>query len=609
MFGSPMAQRVGVRARIFLASLCLLWVSVAFMYGSLGSTVEQASNAELERELVARLRLVSERLAADAKPVARGAYWDSVAKALGVASGARVVLLDADGKPVADSETEAAALVRAPSQQELTEVVDAQARGLGLRFTGEGAATRASGAVPWRRPNETSGSIRVVLDAADASTLRRFMRQLLLVLLVGSVVLAFLITIAAAELSSRAVRGLTRVATKMASGDLGARTAAEGNDELSLLGRAIDRLAESQSEILQELRAEKDRLDRVLSSMHEGVLLVDSDGKVQLVNSALVEMLSLPPNSIGKRAREVIDHDAVRDMLDQAFSGETQTGELNLLKPTIRKILASARRLPRKGGVLAVLVDNTERHHLENVRQEFVANASHELRTPIAAIISAVETIESIGDTGGDTAKGFVAMISRNAQRLKALVEDLLALSHLESRAVEVDLEPIPLRRCVEAIMNDFAQAARTKRTELICLVPSDLVVVAAQRGLQHVLGNLVDNAIKYCPEGSKVTVSASRSGDTASIIVRDDGLGIGPEHRQRIFERFYRVDTGRSRALGGTGLGLSIAKHWVEAMGGSIGVDSDESGTVFDVKLPLHDAAAAEAGDGPTAAASEPTA
>src|SRR5690606_8628380 len=188
--------------------------------------------------------------------------------------------------------------------------------------------------------------------------------------------------------------------------------------------------------------------------------------------------LSLPPNSIGKRAREVIDHDAVREMLDQAFSGETQTGELNLSKPTVRKILASARRLPRKGGVLAVLVDNTERHHLDNVRQDFVSKASHELRTPIAAIISAVETLESIGDAGSDTAKGFVAMINRNAQRLKALVEDLLALSHLESRAVEVDLEAIPLRRCVEAIMNDFAQAARTKHTELICLVPSDLVVV-----------------------------------------------------------------------------------------------------------------------------------
>ena len=180
-------------------------------------------------------------------------------------------------------------------------------------------------------------------------------------------------------------------------------------------------------------------------------------------------------------------------------------------------------------------------------------------------------------------------MIGRNAHRLKALVEDLLSLSHLESGAIELDIEAVKLRPTIEAIMNDFTPAARHKRTELICLVPSDVVAMASQRGLQHVIGNLVDNAIKYSPEGSRVRVSVRRKEAMAVVSVSDDGPGIPPEHRGRIFERFYRVDTGRSRALGGTGLGLSIVKHWVEAMGGGIRVvDTVPHGTTFDVSFQL---------------------
>jgi two-component system phosphate regulon sensor histidine kinase PhoR len=569
-----------------MATLCLLWVGIGIAYAVSIRGAATATQQLLAHAAEVRLRLVAERLAVDSSPVVRGQAWDRKVKALATAAGAQVTLLDAQGLVVADSNRSFDRLPNAPASP-VPEVQAALERGLGLRFERSTGTLRMHGAVPWRRPQSTQGTIRLILTDTDFATHRDFLDGLSLAAAIGSVLLAFLIALAAAEVSARSVRPFTRVASKMAGGDLSARTGAEGTDELSILGQALDSLAKSQSEIFQELRAEKDRLDRVLSSMTEGVLLVDAEGCVQLVNSALVEMLSLPPNSIGKDLHEVIDHQAVREMLDRASSGEAQTEELNLSKPSVRKIVASARPLPRKGGVLAVLVDNTERHHLENVRQEFVANASHELRTPIAAIISAVETLENI-DPASDAAAGFISMISRNAQRLKALVDDLLALSHLESRSVEVDLEPIPLRRIVEAIMNDFSQAARKKNTELVCLVPSDLVVVAAQRGLQHVLGNLVDNAIKYCPEGAKVTVSARRSGDDAAIVVQDDGPGIGLEHRQRIFERFYRVDTGRSRALGGTGLGLSIAKHWVEAMGGSVSVDSDENGTHFDVKLPL---------------------
>jgi len=400
---------------------------------------------------------------------------------------------------------------------------------------------------------------------------------------------AFLVAFAAAHIGSLAARRLTAIASNMAGGDLNARSNLPGQDEFAVLGRALDRLAESLSDTLKQLREEKGRLDRVLSSMHEGVLLADSAGDVQLVNSALVEMLYLPPNPVGKPVRDVIEHLELRDLMDAAREGEPQSAEVSLQRGPARKILASARSLPRRSGVLVVLVDITEQRRLETVRQEFVSNASHELRTPIAAILSAAETLQSIvaGERGPQS--GFLDMISRNAQRLKTLVDDLLALSHIESGTIKFTPENIRLRPAVEALMNDFAPAARKKNTQLFCLVPSDIEVVASPRGLQHVIGNLVDNAIKYCPSGAKVTVDARKEMGRGVIRVIDDGPGIPREHRARIFERFYRVDAGRSRELGGTGLGLSIVKHWVEAMGGSIRVDPAEGkGTVFTVSLAL---------------------
>jgi two-component system phosphate regulon sensor histidine kinase PhoR len=379
-----------------------------------------------------------------------------------------------------------------------------------------------------------------------------------------------------------------KVVQRMNAGER-ARTGAVGQDAFAELGQGVDALGEKLDAANAELHAERTRLARVLSAMMEGVLLVDAEGNVQLANSAALEMLSIPPNPFGKPLADVVDNAQITTLLEEAPEGEHHTAELSLVHMPTRKILASARRLPQDSGVLAVFVDVTEQRRLETVRQEFVSNASHELRTPIAAIMSAVETLQSINAVTGDAERGFLDMIARNTQRLKALVDDLLALSHLESGAVEVQLEPVRLRSCVESIMNDLAPSARKRNTELISLVRSDLVVMASQRGLQHVLGNLIDNAIKYCPTNSRVTVEAHREGGQAVISVMDNGPGISEAHRERIFERFYRIDAGRSRALGGTGLGLSIVKHWVEAMGGAIRVTAATGGgTAFRVALTL---------------------
>ncbi len=239
------------------------------------------------------------------------------------------------------------------------------------------------------------------------------------------------------------------------------------------------------------------------------------------------------------------------------------------------------------GGVLAVFLDVTELRRLESVRRDFVANASHELRTPVAAVRAAAETIRSAPEDRA-MAMRFIDIIERNSERLERLISDLLELSRIESPGFQFTLEPVSLAEVVQYVISLHGHRAEQKRITLRSELPADSRAVRAdRRALELVFGNLLDNAIKYCPANAHVTVGAARSGDKVRVSVADSGPGIELQHLPRLFERFYRVDAGRSRELGGTGLGLAIVKHLVEAMGGSIAVESTVgAGTTFTFTL-----------------------
>jgi two-component system phosphate regulon sensor histidine kinase PhoR len=313
--------------------------------------------------------------------------------------------------------------------------------------------------------------------------------------------------------------------------------------------------------------------------MAEGVLLVDRDGRVALVNPALREMFLLPSDAQGQTPLEVIRHAELKSLLDEcAERGQTRSREIELrgLKP--RRLLVRAAPLPgEQGGTLAVFVDVTDTRRLETMRRDFVANVSHELRTPVTAIRSAAETLDGALERDPEAARHFLAMIDRNAERLRELVEDLLDLSHIESQTYQLRFSLVDLERRTESLIALFRDRADKKGVRLVCAVPAALPKAAVDdKALEHVLGNLIDNAVKYCPSGSTITIAAREEGELVRVEVADDGPGIEARHLPRLFERFYRVDAGRSRELGGTGLGLSIVKHLVEAMGGAARVESE---------------------------------
>jgi len=317
-----------------------------------------------------------------------------------------------------------------------------------------------------------------------------------------------------------------------------------------------------------ELTQQRDLLSVVFGGLVEGVIVIDRTGAVVLVNDAAKPLVGdgeLPA--------------PLRALIDRALAGEQADDELALLG---REVRASARPLGDPGAIV-VLYDVTRLRALEAVRREFLSNAAHELRTPVTSISGYAETLLG-GSVDPETSKEFLQTIHRNAQRIASLVSDLLVLDTLGGRASVVgDRGPVALAQ----VVNDAARTTKgvSPGAQITVEVPAELAVLATRDGLDHVVQNLVDNAVKY-GGGTPVKVRAERTGDRIRLSVTDRGPGIPAGQEDRIFERFYRIDAGRSRAVGGSGLGLAIVKSQVEAMGGRVWVEQADPGARFVVEL-----------------------
>ncbi|MCA9511501.1 MAG: PAS domain S-box protein, partial [Myxococcales bacterium] len=364
---------------------------------------------------------------------------------------------------------------------------------------------------------------------------------------------------------------------------------------------AIDRDVARLRSALDEAREGREQLEAVLAAMVEGVLVLDEDGHIALANRGLREMLGVWGDVDGRRPLEVIRSAEVDAALREASRSESfVVRELARVGSDERTLLMHAARVPATGprvGTVAVFRDVSEVRRLEQVRRDFIANASHELRTPLTSILGFADTLLANADAHPEIA-GALQAIVRNARRLGELVEDLLELSRIESRKEPIRASEIDVARICETLVEDCEPRLRERRVELSLDVETPLVAWADARAVERVVANLLDNAIKYTEPGGHIRVRARRGPRMLSIAVEDDGIGIPKEDLARIFERFYRVDKARARALGGTGLGLSIVKHLVHAMAGDIRVDSEPGrGSTFTFTLPCAPPDAARGG------------
>ena len=581
-------MKLGIRGKLFFTSLGVIVVSVVVAYAYSSTRLERELTDRIRAELIVRAELVALGAGSSYALWQDTASWHALSRTLGQRANADVALLRRDGTLLGDSRGIKEDPVSLGDRPEVRQALATAGKAPGYASVVDGHTLVV--AVPFSRDDEVAGVARVALPLTELDVARAELGKTLGIATLLALAAAIIVSTLAAELASRTARSLTEVARRMADGDLSTRARQTGDDEFGELGRALDQLAKNLSRSLRELLEERDRLGGILNSMQEGVLLLDPKGHINVLNPSLREMLLLNADSVGKTVLEVVRHSELKELLDlgrRSLEPVTREIEFGTLKP--RRLLVRVAQLPgEQAGLLAVFVDVTEVRRLESMRREFVANVSHELRTPVTAVRSATETLQNAASNDPVAAQAFIGIIERNAERLHDLVEDLLDLSRIESRGLKLNMEPLELDAFYEHVLSLFGERAAKRGLVVVQDVREDFPrVLADRRALEHVLTNLVDNAVKYCPAGTRIRLSATVNGRVVELLVEDNGPGIEARHLPRLFERFYRVDAGRSRDLGGTGLGLSIVKHLVEAMGGSVRVDSTPGvGTKFGVSL-----------------------
>jgi two-component system phosphate regulon sensor histidine kinase PhoR len=384
------------------------------------------------------------------------------------------------------------------------------------------------------------------------------------------------------------------IARAMAKGDFSVKPSLVSGDEIGELAGALAHLSDEIQEKIETIKEEAAKLDAVLCSMSEGVMVSDEKGEVLLMNPSFRKTFLIEGEPRGRKVWEVVSHRALLEMSEGLISGTaTSAGrdvEINVPDERVLKVNAAAVLKDGKfSGAVMVFHDITELKRLEHVRQDFVANVSHELRTPVANIKGYAETLLEGALDDKDSARQFVGIIAENGRRLEDLINDLLDLSKIESGKLPLLFSSLNVAQLIRKAAAILEKNIRDKHLSLEIRIPEDLPRISADEArLMQVFINLIDNAIKYTLAGGSLLIVAEDNERQVRIDVIDTGVGIPERDLPRIFERFYRVEKARSREQGGTGLGLSIVKHIVQAHGGQVWASSAPGqGTTFSFTIP----------------------
>jgi len=406
----------------------------------------------------------------------------------------------------------------------------------------------------------------------------------------GALIAALLISSAVSAPLQQRVAGILGVARRYTLGDLSRPAPDYGDDELGSVARAMDGAVQELGRRLGDLSRDRARMEAILGSMVEGVLVVDEQGRLQLVNEAARRMLRLDRESVDHPYVEAIRHPGIVEQIGRALNGEQPAGlEMSLTRDLSRTLVARVAPVVSTGrGAVLVLHDITDLRKADQIRRDFVANVSHELRTPLTAIKGYAEALLDDPDDA-EARQRFLEIIHRHSSRMERLVKDLLRLARLDAGQEAAEQVSCDIETLVHGVLADFEQTASEKGQQITAAVAPDArTLLVDSPKLHDVLRNLVENAVNYTPEDGVITVRAAREHGRFVLEVSDNGPGIPPEDLGRVFERFYRVDKARARP-GGTGLGLAIVKHLVQVLDGEVtAVNKVEGGAVFTVTLPF---------------------
>lgn len=581
------------RRRLALAGVLTAAAALLVVLFIQGRVLSADTRNETQERLRAEARILAEALSVPLSVQGPGYWVDDLVDRAGRSTETRLTVVSLNGTVIGDTTASGDALHAIENHAGRPEVRDALSLGEGTneRLSNTAHERQMYVAVRIRHEGRLLGVARASLSLARiemrVSQLQRSLGLALLTVLALASGLAWWLSRPLAQPMQRLLEG----ARALARGDLDRRIPEDRDDEFGQLAHVLNQAASGIQDQFAAATREGARFSAVLSAMEDGLLAVDHKGIVLLANDALSRSHNLT-GATGTHYLEVFRQAEIGALIDEVLtSGERRTAEIDLAGSGRSFVLVGVPFPASPGeahGAVITFNDVSERRRVDRIRRDFVANASHELRTPLTSIRGFVEALEDGGLEDEENAKRFLSRIRANADRMASLVNDLLELSRLESGTRPPSLEAVDCGVVASDVVASFAEVASRKSIAL----DSEQTPAPAVRGdpdrLRRILEHLVDNALKYTPPGGRVRVRVAPEGQGVVVAVEDTGPGISPEHLPRLFERFYRVDTARSRELGGTGLGLSIVKHLAESMGASVSVASEPGkGSRFETHLP----------------------
>lgn len=580
--------------KLYVSYLIITLLSLTAVYILSSGAVSRFSERQTEQYLKEQAQLISRQVSSDFAAENRPAL-NRIADELDSKTSARLTFILPDGTVAGDTDK---ASDQMGNHRNRPEIVDALTGHVGrsVRYSNTLRKNMMYVAVPV----ETDGMVHgVVRTAMPLTRMEQILDSVHHRIFIGGSVILLLAAILSLIVSRRISRPLERIkagAKRFADGDFSFRLHTIGSSEISSLAETMNLMAEQLEERIQTVIHEKNQREAVLASMEEGVLAVDTEGQIISLNKAAAEFFQVlhPETAPGRSIEEVFRNVRLQKFIGSVLKGqEPRECELTVRHSETYDLKVRGTNLfgmqGARIGAVVVFTDVSRLRRLENLRSDFVANVSHELKTPITSIKGFIETLLDGAMNDPQEAGRFLQIVAKHADRLNAIINDLLTLSRLEQGdKQEMDLQNVRLAGLMNSAAEVCTHRASKKNITISIDCPDNLSASVNPPLIEQALINLISNAVKYSNADKEVRVSAEAVEDGVVLSVKDSGYGIAPEHLERLFERFYRIDKGRSRQEGGTGLGLAIVKHIAQAHGGTVSVESTfGKGSAFSIFIP----------------------
>lgn len=582
---------LGIAAVLIIGAVISGILSARVVENNLKSSIEESLTAEL-----GLIRgLIGEKLINDSNEL------ELHIKEIRSITNARITIVDAAGNVIIDTERDHTTMDNHALRPEISEALKGKT-GKTARYSNTLKVELLYIARPVYRDGSVIGAIRLSRPLYEINTLLRKLYFNIFVGVAIGLIFSLFLGYRVSVNITKPIKEITYAASRVASGELGKRVNISGKDEVGVLADSINDMASKLNDTILSLKDKNIKLEAIMSSVVNGIIAIDSGERILFINPVAAKLLNIAEEDVvGKHLLQVVRSNAIDNYLKELLKGKSFFDtELSIDYPEERvlKLYANPIKQLDKSGIAGIIItiqDITELRKLERMRTEFVANVSHELKTPLTSIKGFAETLKNGAIEDKEDAVRFLDIIEAEADRLYRLISDILSLSELEQKKTKTVSEKIKIDKIVKDVLSMLKGQADKKDIELTSKVQEDIKSpVGDPDKLKQMLINLVDNALKYTPEKGRVSVEAyngtdSHGKDGIVIKVSDNGIGIPKQHIPRLFERFYRVDKARSRKLGGTGLGLAIVKHIVILFEGEIDVKSEVGkGTVFTITLPV---------------------